>query len=586
MKKGIITKNKINQPVYPTYSETDLYLLQEKISDHLTKQFKKGNGVFFTPPEIITQLITLADISIGDKILDPACAVGQFLYYIVDRLIFEGKRKGLQNSELSKIISQSIYGMDINDEFVKECKKLLSDRIYKLLGVKIKLKISKKDFLSVSPKKSFDVVIGNPPYGIPGYDPHYPIRLTREQKERYKNFFKTWKGKYNLYALFVEQGLNLLKKGGRLCFIIPATFMILDEFKKFRKYLSLVGKVEIEYLGRSVFKDAQVSTVLLKVTKGERGLVLKDSNGYCHKKESYQGELIRFEDDFTRTLEKKAPYKLGDFFDIHISARSPEVKSNPYVLIPKDKDQKNWSSQKLAFVSNSSQTPPKDFFKNYLPILNGRNLKPFKIDYKTNFSGYWIKSDKVGTLKKFYLEDRIAVGHTKGGKVVAAVDYKKYPWISDVYFLIPKKDLPLLITSSKVKLTPKEPEPLATLPKAFAREKGDNWYIRCPECKTKIELEECPVPGGMAANIETCPECGIDIAVYPPKVKSIPPAPKAKPLSLEEITYILNSPLMQRFMKTLYRDITPHTTLTQLKEIPIYPIEEWKKLEEEYGKPF
>lgn len=79
-----------------------------------------------------------------------------------------------------------------------------------------------------------------------------------------------------------------------------------------------------------------------------------------------------------------------------------------------------------------------ELLDGYLPILNGRNLKPFKIDYETNFSGYWIKSDEIKTLKSFYLKEHIAVGHTKGGRVVAALDSKKYPWISDVYLLFPK----------------------------------------------------------------------------------------------------------------------------------------------------
>jgi len=115
-KETIIKKEErfeIDQPTHLSPLETDIYLLQKKFSDRLAKQFKKGNGVFFTPSEIIERLIALADININDKILDPACAVGQFLYYIIDRLVLEGKKKGLQDSELSKILSQSIYGMDI-----------------------------------------------------------------------------------------------------------------------------------------------------------------------------------------------------------------------------------------------------------------------------------------------------------------------------------------------------------------------------------------------------------------------------------------------------------------------------------------
>jgi len=39
------------------------------------------------------------------------------------------------------------------------------------------------------------------------------------------------------------------------------------------------------------------------------------------------------------------------------------------------------------------------------------------------------------------------------------------------------------------------------------------WFVRCPECKCKWQLDECPAPGGMALNIEPCPECGIEIQI-------------------------------------------------------------------------
>ncbi len=36
-----------------------------------------------------------------------------------------------------------------------------------------------------------------------------------------------------------------------------------------------------------------------------------------------------------------------------------------------------------------------------------------------------------------------------------------------------------------------------------------------PICKARLCLDECPVPGGMGNNIETCCECGADIQVQP-----------------------------------------------------------------------
>jgi rRNA maturation endonuclease Nob1 len=53
--------------------------------------------------------------------------------------------------------------------------------------------------------------------------------------------------------------------------------------------------------------------------------------------------------------------------------------------------------------------------------------------------------------------------------------------------------------------------------RAIARQDMDTWYIKCPVCGTRVELEECPAPGGMAHNVEFCPECGAEIEIIPPE---------------------------------------------------------------------
>ncbi|MEW6455263.1 MAG: hypothetical protein AB1410_00930 [Acidobacteriota bacterium] len=53
--------------------------------------------------------------------------------------------------------------------------------------------------------------------------------------------------------------------------------------------------------------------------------------------------------------------------------------------------------------------------------------------------------------------------------------------------------------------------------KAKAKErKNGTWYIRCPVCKSRIDLDECPIPGSMTFNVEFCYECGAEIEVCPP----------------------------------------------------------------------
>ncbi|MEM4234922.1 MAG: class I SAM-dependent methyltransferase, partial [Candidatus Methanomethylicaceae archaeon] len=56
------------------------------------------------------------------------------------------------------------------------------------------------DFLLWDTPERFDIILGNPPYGIIGDASHYPIHLLQARKAEYKQRTTTWKGKYNLYG--------------------------------------------------------------------------------------------------------------------------------------------------------------------------------------------------------------------------------------------------------------------------------------------------------------------------------------------------------------------------------------------------
>jgi len=71
----------------------------------------------------------------------------------------------------------------------------------------------------------FDVVIGNPPYvRIQAMKEWAPVEV-----EYYKRkYTSASKGNYDIYVVFVEKGLNLLNKTGRLGFILPSKFFSTD----------------------------------------------------------------------------------------------------------------------------------------------------------------------------------------------------------------------------------------------------------------------------------------------------------------------------------------------------------------------
>ena len=124
-----------------------------------------------------------------------------------------------------------------------------------------------KEFSPVFLEGGFDIVIGNPPY----------IRLQGLQESQpavvnyVKSKFKAARsGNFDLYVLFDELGLNLLKNNGLLGFIQPHKFIQANFGKGIRDYISTTGSLkEIVHFGsEQVFNEVTTYTCLLFLQKG------------------------------------------------------------------------------------------------------------------------------------------------------------------------------------------------------------------------------------------------------------------------------------------------------------------------------
>jgi adenine-specific DNA-methyltransferase len=382
---------------------------QDTINNHL-KGIKKDYGLFFTPERIVDFMVDLIDTSKfsgkkGIAILEPACGLAQFLM-------------GIKRNHPTLFARAKLFGVEINQDVINYLSFLnISDHI----------KIIRDDYLLWQPEGHFDVIIGNPPYGIPSLSKHYPIKIGPDIKEKYKSTYETWYGKYNVYGAFIEKSIKLLKPEGQLIFIVPATFMILDEFKKLRIFLSQKGGTAIIYLGSEVFKpEADVSSAVLRFIKSNKFTSRLELLEYRHDKietikinSNWEGEVVKFETKYTRALESLCSYSLGEVYEISISPRTPEIKNSPYV---------------------KKEQPHKE--SGYLPILNGRNLKCHEVIYQ-NLSGYWIRKSDAKKLRGYFGVPHIVVGlgFRGNGRVGAAIDERCYPWMGDVYHLLRKNNL-------------------------------------------------------------------------------------------------------------------------------------------------
>ncbi|NTW50375.1 MAG: N-6 DNA methylase [Chlorobiales bacterium] len=345
---------------------------------------KRSLGAVYTPIDVIDFMLSLIcpPKTKTWKVLEPACADAPFLRRFRERF---GKRHAL-------------YGIEYDEDVIER---------FNAQGARL----THTDFLLWEPGEQFDLILGNPPYGIIGDQSHYPIHALKDVKEKYKQKSGTWRGKYNIYGAFIEHSVKLLKAGGELLFIVPSSWLLLDDFKLLRAFLAQHGEMSVYYVGHA-FPGVQVTAVVLHFAKRNSGkLRLYDREALWLEKETYEGGLIRFETDETRSFESATSTTIGDLFHVHFAARSPEVRKSPYMH-----DQPG---------------------KGRVPLLTGRNLKPNAIEYDKNYTGLWIEHKHASSLRSFYGFPHLVVGHTKGARVVAAYDDKCYPWREE-FHLVPK----------------------------------------------------------------------------------------------------------------------------------------------------
>jgi hypothetical protein len=119
------------------------------------------------------------------------------------------------------------------------------------------------NLLSATPRGGFDAIIGNPPY----------VRqelLGDEVKRALKAGYTAYDGMADLYIFFYEQGLRLLRPGGRLGYVVTNKWLRAGYAEGLRELFATAGRVEfIADFGHAkhFFPDADVFPSVVTVRK-------------------------------------------------------------------------------------------------------------------------------------------------------------------------------------------------------------------------------------------------------------------------------------------------------------------------------
>jgi type I restriction-modification system DNA methylase subunit len=273
------------------------------------------------------KLTVYRDWLLSLTICDPACGSGAFLNAALDflmnehRLVDEMTAKLFGNAIVfpnieNAILENNLYGVDINEESVEIAQLSLWLRTAKpqrkLNSLNNNIKYGNslisdpevagekafdwhKKFPQVFEKGGFDVVIGNPPYlnMTKANTPDLNYYIDKYESVRTAN-------SKNLYTLFNEKSMSLVRDNGLISFIIPEGFL------KTRSYSDCVRKmnnngtiIKSVYFEDWVFEDATTGSMIFEFVK---------SNDDKYKLEEYlcnrAKEIFKIETNINPIIEK------------------------------------------------------------------------------------------------------------------------------------------------------------------------------------------------------------------------------------------------------------------------------------------
>ncbi|QQS51165.1 MAG: N-6 DNA methylase [Bacteroidota bacterium] len=399
------------------------------------------------------------------KIADPACGSGSFLIgayqylldfhknYYTDKGTKIGKKDSpttpegnLTSAEKKRILLNNIYGVDIDVNAVEVTKlslllkcmegetenslaqqyKLWHERILPTLDNNIKSGNSivdidyydsvidfgeekkikpfnwQKAFPDIFSQGGFDFIIGNPPY-LGG----------REWKEEngnvydyFINRYKVAEYQFDIYALFWELGIRILKPNGLIGFITPNTWLNNQSNTKLRTYILDNTSIRniVDYSKIKVFDQATVLPIIAVLEKA----IIK--NQLTEILEPFENELI------VKNCVNQNIWNDGNLNIINIDLNEIDLKLREKIEIQSETLDKLANIKFGIKVYQTGKGKPKQtadmavnkIFEskekvddNYLPYLKGKDINKYSYTWNGDWLNYGVHLAEPRTIDLF-----------------------------------------------------------------------------------------------------------------------------------------------------------------------------------------
>ncbi|UWN51260.1 Modification methylase TaqI [Alcanivorax sp. ALC70] len=235
------------------------YLIGSIYTAMLPGGLRSKMGAYYTPPPLVARLLDLAEEAGFDfrngTAIDPACGGGAFLAPLAVRMV---RSFGAVSPDwIIRKLNNNLKGIEI-DGFAAWMTHVLTEASVMAVCIAAKRRLKNivvtADALEPRDLGQFDLVIGNPPYG--------KIKLNELRR---KHYARSLYGHANLYGLFTDLAVRLVKENGVIAYLTPTSFLAGQYFKSLREVVATeTSPVEFDFVSdrNDVFDDVLQETML------------------------------------------------------------------------------------------------------------------------------------------------------------------------------------------------------------------------------------------------------------------------------------------------------------------------------------